>query len=84
MRPPDEYLHRWIEQHPAMSPKLTTFPSGAFMIDVNIDGEAQVLEFVPGRGFGISRKKTAMFGSEGVEHEFATFDEAEAYIHKFP
>ena len=44
------------------------------MIDVPIGGEVHVVESLSEGGFGVSRQSTAVFGWEGVENAFATFD----------
>jgi hypothetical protein len=68
-------------EHPSSEPKLIVLPSGAAMIDVKVGSEPYVFAYFPGQnGFGISRRNTAVFGWEGVEHEFRTFQEAESYL----
>ena len=74
------YLARLRTLLPHCEPKLTAFPSGAFMIDVPLAGEVHVVESVLNHGFGVSRMSTAVFGWEGVENAFSTFEEVEAYL----
>jgi len=57
-----------------ISLKLIEFPSGAFMIDLNIRGEIYVIEQIGGQGYGLSRQKDATFGWEGVDHQFDDID----------
>ncbi len=78
---PEEYLSRLSSRFPESNPKLTPFPSGAFMIDLEIQKEALVIEYLPSFGkFGVSKLSTAVFGWEGVENAFDTADEVEAYL----
>jgi hypothetical protein len=66
----------------ARAAKLTTFPSGAFTIDVSVGAEVHVVEYLPslGQKFGVSRMSTAVFGWEGVENAFESFQEVEDYL----
>jgi hypothetical protein len=50
------------------------------MIDVTIAGEVHVVESLAAGGFGVSRMSTAVFGWEGVENAFSTFEEVEVYL----
>ena len=78
---PKAFCERVSAQFPASRPKLTSFPSGAFMIDVVVDTEIYVVEHQPSLGgFGVSRMSTAVFGWEGVEKSFESLDAAEKHI----
>jgi hypothetical protein len=67
--------------YPSSDPKLTTFPSGAVMLDVKIGPEIYVMEYLPSiGGIGISRMSTATFGWEGFENAFDTFEEAKSFL----
>lgn len=66
---------------PSSEPKLTTFPSGAAMLDVTIGPEIYVMEYLPSvGGIGVSRMSTATFGWEGYENAFDTFEEAKSFL----
>lgn len=74
---PQRFFERLRARLPHHAPKLTTFPTGAFIIDVPIGGEVHVVESLSESGFGVSRQSTAVFGWEGVENAFATFEQVE-------
>ncbi|MFC4312411.1 hypothetical protein ACFPN2_25230 [Steroidobacter flavus] len=62
-------------------PKVTSFPSGAFILDVTIGGGRYAFEYLPSKnGFGVSRIDSATFGWEGFESSFEDFDSAKKYI----
>ena len=62
-------------------PKLTSFPSGAAMLDVKVGAETYVLEYHPNvEGVGISKMSTATYGWEGYEHCFDAFELAKAFL----
>jgi len=67
---------------PANASKLTLFPSGSAMLDVEIGAETYVAEFMKslGDGVGISKLSTATYGWEGCESVFASFDEAKVHL----
>jgi hypothetical protein len=78
---PEEHLSRVLARFPRSNPKLTGFSSGEFMIDLEIRGEALVIEYLPSfEKYGVSRVSTAVFGWEGVENTFDTFEEVESYL----
>jgi hypothetical protein len=59
---------RW----PSLPVKLDEFPSGAFMLDLELSGETYVVEYLPSFGkYGLSRLSTASYGWEGFEEEFS-------------
>jgi hypothetical protein len=81
MSSPGERLRdRLTTELPQTLPRLTDFPSGSFMIDLNLDQEIYVIEHVVGQGFGLSAQKTATFGWEGVAQTFATVEALEAAV----
>jgi hypothetical protein len=66
---------------PWSRPRLTSFPSGAAMLDVKIGAETYVLEYLPSLGaFGVSRMSTAVFGWEGFEQSFDDFESAKEFV----
>jgi hypothetical protein len=66
---------------PQTDPKITSFPSGALLLDVNVRGHKYVFEYVPSlKGFGVSRLDSATFGWEGVERQFDDFEGAKNYL----
>jgi hypothetical protein len=70
-----------LELDARTDPKITSFPSGAFMLDVNIQGRRYVFEYIHSmRGFGVSSAESATFGWEGVEVPFDDFDSAKNYL----
>ena len=79
---PEYALERIRTRLPKRAAKLTTFPSGAFMIHVSVGAEVHVVEYLPSMGhkFGVSRMSTAVFGWEGVENAFESFEEVEDYL----
>lgn len=69
------------EMDPQTDPKITSFPSGALMLDVNVRGRKYVLEYFPSlHGFGVSSVDSATFGWEGVDEQFKDFDGAKRYL----
>jgi hypothetical protein len=60
---------------PHSNPRLTEFPSGSFMIDLDVHGEVYVIEYVVGQGCGLSRPSTATLGFEGAEGQFETVED---------
>jgi hypothetical protein len=79
---PEAFCDRVGAMFPASHPKATSFPSGAFMIDVTVGEEVHVIEYLPNLGFGVSRRDTAGFGWEGVENQFESLAAAESYVVK--
>lgn len=73
---------RLSSEFPQSSPRLKEFPSGSFMIDLQMRGEAYVVEYVVGQGYGLSRQKGASFGWEGVEESFETIEDLERAVRK--
>jgi len=65
---------RLLKDFPESRPRLTEFPTGAFMIDVQIKGVSYVAEYLVGQGYGFSRTQEATFGWEGVERAFPTIE----------
>jgi hypothetical protein len=69
------------EIDPQTDPKVTSFPSGALMLDINVRGRKYVFEYVPSlNGFGVSSVDSATFGWEGVDVQFEDFDSAKSYL----
>ena len=52
------------------------------MIDLVANGENYVIEYVAGKGYGLSRQREAVFGWEGVEEEFESLSELELGVRK--
>src|SRR5690349_6517498 len=78
---PEQFCSRIRAAFPLSRPTVTNFPSGAFMIDVQIGDEVHVVEYLPSlAGFGVSRRSTAVFGWEGVEHAFESMADVEAFV----
>jgi len=71
-----ELLRNRIQRRfPSCGPRLVEFPSGAFMIDIDLQGETYVVEYVPRFGtYGLSKMSTATFGWEGYEEDFEVPD----------
>jgi hypothetical protein len=67
-------------EFPESNPKLTDFPSGAFMIDIQINNVSYVAEYVVGQGYGFSKTREATFGWEGVEKAFQSIDQLADHI----
>ena len=66
---------------PVINPRLTAFPSGAFMVDINLDGNSYVVEYLPSIGvLGLSRLDTAVFGWEGFDEALSTEIDLQARI----
>ena len=66
---------------PASRPKLTTFPSGAALLDFKVGFESYTFEFLPSlQSFGLSKTDNAVYGWEGVEHPFKDFHTAKSFI----
>lgn len=69
------------EMDPRTDPKVTSFPSGALLLDVNVRGRAYVFEYFPSlQGFGVSSLDSAVFGWEGVDVQFNDFESAKSYL----
>jgi hypothetical protein len=74
-------LHdRLLQEFPESRPRLTEFPTGAFMMDVQINDVPYVAEYVVGQGYGFSRTREATFGWEGVEKAFQSIDSLANHI----
>ena len=52
------------------------------MIDVEVRGETYVIEYVVGKGYGLSKQSGAVFGWEGVDEAFGTLAELELGVRK--
>ena len=50
------------------------------MIDLFVEGEVHVVEYLPKLGYGVSLQRTATFGWEGVENRFESLAGVEAYV----
>jgi hypothetical protein len=69
---------------PETKPKLTNFPSGAFMIDLIIHGDSYCVEYLPSRNLlGLSKSEQISPFFEGIEESFATLEELQDRIAKF-
>lgn len=77
-----ELSDRLLREFPESRPNLTEFPSGDFMIDIEVNGVQFVAEYVVGKGFGFSKTQEATFGWEGVEQSFATIEGLADHIFK--
>jgi len=47
------------------------------MIDLDVHGETYVIEYVIGKGYGLSKQSGTVFGWEGVDEAFETLSELE-------
>jgi hypothetical protein len=65
-----ELSDRLLKEFPESRPRLTEFPSGGFMIDVQIYGVPYVAEY------------EATFGWEGVEQSFSSIEKLADEIFK--
>ena len=74
-------LARLSNEFPESSPQLVKFPSGSFIIELEVRGEAYVIEFVVGQGYGLSKRKRTGYAWRGVE-TFATLSELERGLRK--
>lgn len=52
------------------------------MIDLNVRGEIYVIEYLVGKGYGLSRQKGATFGWEGVEECFESVEDLELGVRR--
>ena len=78
-----QLLHaRLSSEFPQSSPRLNEFPSGSFMIDLDVRGEPYVIEYVVGEGYGLSKQKRATFGWEEVDESFETGEDLERKLRK--
>jgi len=68
-------------EFPESSPQLVKFSSGSFIIDLEVRGEAYVIEFVVGQGYGLSKQKRTGYAWRGVE-TFGTLSELERGLRK--
>jgi hypothetical protein len=75
-------VSRLSSEFPGSNPRLKEFPSGSFMIDLVVSGENYVIEYVVGKGYGLSKQSGAVFGWEGVDEEFETLSELELGVRK--
>jgi hypothetical protein len=67
--------------YPSSSPKLTSFPSGASMLDVKIGSKAYVMGYFPSIGsYGVSNVDKAIFGWEGFDYPFENFEKAKEFL----
>ena len=71
---------RLSAEFPRTNPRLIAFPSGSFMLDLDMRGETYVIEYVAGLGCGISKQSDATFGWEGVETVLETTAQLENRI----
>jgi len=71
---PEKLLRQLRSRVPELVYELHTFPSGAFMVEIDVRGKAYVVEFLPGMGLGVSNRDRAVFGWEGVDTAFETVD----------
>jgi hypothetical protein len=77
----ESFYKRILRDFPDTGAALELFPTGAAMLDVRIGNETYVLEYSSTLGaLGVSRKSTAVYGWEGFEHPFETFEAAEQYL----
>jgi hypothetical protein len=74
-------LTRLSNEFPESSAQLVKFPSGSFIIDLELRGEAYVVEFVDGQGYGLSKRKRSGYAWRGVE-TFKSFSELERSLRK--
>jgi len=66
---------------PETTPRLTVFPSGAFMIDMTIRGNSYCVEYLPsGNLLGLSKSEQISPFFEGVDESFKTVEQLEAKI----
>ena len=60
--------------------ELKTFPSGAYMLYFDVNGEEYVLEYLPSlKTYGVSKVSNATFGWEGFENPFDDFEAAKRF-----
>ena len=71
-----QLLARLSTEFPESSLQLVRFPSGSFIIDLEVRGEAYVVEYVIGRGYGLSKRKQTGYAWRGVK-TFETLPELE-------
>jgi hypothetical protein len=74
-------LARLSNEFPGSNPQLVKFPSGSFIIDLELRGETYVVEFVVERGYGLSKRKRTGYTWRGVE-SFETFSALEHGLRK--
>lgn len=80
MRDMDAF-ERIVKRFPESNPQATSFPSGAWMLDLTIGGKRYCAEYLPSyRAFGLSRVEGASPFWEGVDESFKSPEELEARI----
>jgi hypothetical protein len=76
-----EGLRREIERDfPSTEVRLKLFPSGAALMDIKVGAETFVLEYHAEVGVGLNRASKAVFGWEGYELPFDSFQAAREYV----
>jgi hypothetical protein len=74
-------LAQLSREFPESGAQLVKFSSGSFIIDLEVHGEAYVIEFVVGQGYGLSKRKRTGYAWRGVE-TFKTLAELESRVRK--
>lgn len=60
-------LSRLSSEFPESSPRLVRFPSGSFIIELEIRGAPYVLEYVFGKNYGLSRRARGGYAWKAVQ-----------------
>lgn len=73
---------RLFNEFPYSHPRLTWFPAGSFVIEMNVRGRTYVIEYVEGLGYGLSRLRRNGYGSKPVDETFGTMQELESGVRR--
>jgi len=77
----EQLVHLIKRDYPSSNPKLTAFPSGAAMLDVNVGNVPYVMAYFPTlHSFGVSNVDKAVFGWEGFDYPFEDFAAAKEFL----
>jgi hypothetical protein len=74
-------LSQLSREFPESGAQLVKFSSGSFIIDLDVHGEAYVIEYVVGQGYGLSKRKRTGYAWREVK-TFRTLLELECGLRK--
>ena len=73
---------RLFNEFPYSRPRLVLFPAGSFVIEMNVRGKTYVIEYVAGRGYGLSKRRRVGYGWQPVDEPFDTLPALESGVRK--
>lgn len=75
-------IHEWLSgRAPSSVPQLTEFPSGAWIIDIDVRSVQYAIEFSKRLGVvGVSKVADAVYGFEGFDQSFGTAEDLKKHL----